>query len=136
MTDWDVPELVDVPTLRDDLGSLGVVEGQSPFPFPIKRVYFIHSVTPGAVRGSHAHKALYQLIIAVSGSLVVQLDDGTTKTEWTLDSAAKGLKVPPGFWRTLYNFTPGSAAIVFASEEYLPSDYIRDYDEFLEWVNT
>jgi len=134
MTNWDVPELIDVPAIRDDLGALGVVEGSSPFPFPIKRVYFLYDVPAGAVRGSHAHKDLNQLIIAVSGTLKVQLDDGVTKTEYALESPAMGLVVPPGYWRTLSDFSAGSTAIVFASEEYTPSDYIRDYDEFLAWT--
>lgn len=134
MSNWDVPELVDVPTVSNPLGVLGVVEGLDPFPFPIKRVYFIYDVPADGVRGSHAHKELSQLIVAVAGSLRVQLDDGTTKSEWTLDTPSRGLKVPPGYWRTLSHFTPGSAALVFASDEYTPADYIRDYDEFLEWV--
>jgi dTDP-4-dehydrorhamnose 3,5-epimerase-like enzyme len=134
MTNWDIPALIEVPTVRDDLGALGVVEGLSPFPFPIKRVYFLYDVPAGAVRGSHAHKDLNQLIVAVAGSLSVQLDNGTEKTEWVLDAPSKGLVVPPGYWRTLTDFSEGSAALVFASEEYTPADYIRDYDEFIEWV--
>jgi len=131
---WSQPRIVEVPTITDELGSLGVVEGESPFPFPIRRVYFIHSVTPGAVRGSHAHKELRQMIVAVSGSFTVTLDDGASTSTWLLDSATKGLVVPPGYWRTLSEFTPGSAALVFASEEYDPADYIRDYEEFLTWT--
>ena len=133
MINWDVPEYIDVPTVTDPLGSLGVVEREVPFPFPIKRVYFIYDVPSDAIRGSHAHKALSQLIVAVAGTLRVQLDNGTERTEWTLDSPSRGLKVPPGYWRTLSHFTEGAAALVFASEEYTPSDYIRDYDEFLVW---
>lgn len=133
MTNWDVPKIIDVPTVTDQLGSLGVVEREIPFPFPIKRVYFIYGVPDDAVRGSHAHKNLRQLIVAVAGTLRVQLDDGTKQTEWELDSPARGLTVPPGYWRTLSHFSPGSAALVFASDEYTPSDYIRDYDEFLAW---
>ncbi len=133
MSNWDVPEIIDVPTVTDPLGSLGVVERDVPFPFPIKRVYFIYDVPSDAVRGSHAHKELSQLIVAVAGTLRVQLDNGTEQSEWTLDSPSRGLKVPPGYWRTLSHFTEGAAALVFASEEYTPSDYIRDYDEFLSW---
>ena len=134
MTTWGSPAIIDVPALRDDLGALGVVEKDSPFPFPIKRVYFLYDVPADAVRGSHAHKQLNQLIVAVAGTLRVQLDDGTTRTDFALTSPSQGLVVPPGYWRTLSHFTPGSVALVFASEEYDPSDYIRDYDEFVAWA--
>jgi dTDP-4-dehydrorhamnose 3,5-epimerase-like enzyme len=133
MTIWDAPGLVDVPAVRDHLGALGVVEKDLPFPFPIKRVYFLYDVPADAVRGSHAHKELNQLIVAVSGSFVVELDNGTEKTSYDLHSPDKGLRVPPGYWRTLSNFSGGAAALVFASEEYNPADYIRDYDEFVAW---
>ena len=134
MDPWLIPSLIDVPSYRDNLGVLGVVEKDSPFPFPIKRVYFLHEVPPPAVRGSHAHKDLNQLIVAVAGSFTVTLDDGTIAKEFHLDSAQKGLTVPPGYWRTLKDFSSGSVALVFASREYDPSDYIRDYDEFREWA--
>ena len=134
MTVWDEPALIDVPAFRDELGTLGVIEKNSPFPFPIKRVYFLYDVPPNAVRGSHAHKDLHQLIVAISGSFQVNLDDGTRTREFLLNSPDKGLTVPPGYWRTLTNFSSGSAALVFASEEYNPDDYIRDYDEFVKWA--
>lgn len=136
MLNWSRPDIVEVPTITDELGSLSVVEGDSPFPFPIRRVYFIHSVVPGAVRGSHAHKELRQLIVAVSGSFTVTLDDGSSSSDWLLDTPTKGLVVPPGYWRTLSEFTPGSAALVFASDEYDPDDYIRDYDAFVAWARS
>ncbi len=126
--------MIPVPAMRDELGALGVVEKDSPFPFPIKRVYFLYDVPAEAVRGSHAHKALHQLIIAVAGSFRVELDDGRTRTDFQLSSPAQGLAVPPGYWRTLHDFSAGSAALVLASEEYDPSDYIRDYDVFVEWA--
>jgi dTDP-4-dehydrorhamnose 3,5-epimerase-like enzyme len=127
--------LVEVPAMRDELGALGVVEKDVPFPYPIKRVYFLYDVPAEAVRGSHAHKALHQLIVAVAGSFRVELDDGATKTDFQLSSPDVGLTVPPGYWRTLHDFTSGSAALVFASEEYDPEDYIRDYDEFVTWTH-
>lgn len=136
MTDWDTPTLINVPSIRDELGALGVVEKDTPFPFPLKRVYFLYDVPSNAVRGSHAHKDLHQLIVAVSGSFQVDLDDGETKTRYMLSSPDKGLTVPPGYWRTLRNFSSGSAALVFASAEYNPGDYIRDYDEFVAWARS
>lgn len=136
MTDWRNPALIQVPTIVDHLGALSIVEKNEPFPFPIRRVYYIHGVAPGAVRGSHAHKALRQLIVAVAGSFDVTLDDGETVTEWRLDTPTKGLVVPPGYWRTLRSFTPGAAALVFASDEYDEDDYIRDYDDFVGWARS
>jgi len=131
---WTEPGLIDVPTHRDALGALGVVERADPFPFPVKRVYFLYDVPSDAVRGSHAHKALNQLIIAVSGSFSVTLDDGAARRDFRLNRPSLGLVVPPGYWRTLHDFSSGSAALVLASEEYDPADYIRDYDEFVEWT--
>jgi dTDP-4-dehydrorhamnose 3,5-epimerase-like enzyme len=134
MSNWGEPTKISIPTFSNPLGSLGVVEGDSEFPFPIKRVYFLHNIPEGAVRGSHAHKNLNQLIIAVSGRLTVTLDDGLSPKEFDLETAEEALTVPPGYWRTLTNFSQGATALVLASEEFTPSDYIRDYDEFVEWA--
>jgi dTDP-4-dehydrorhamnose 3,5-epimerase-like enzyme len=136
MSNWGQPTKISIPTFSNPLGSLGVVEGEAEFPFPIKRVYFLHSIPEGAVRGSHAHKNLHQLIIALSGSLTVTLDDGLTPRQFELETAEEALTVPPGYWRTLTNFSQGATALVLASEEFTPSDYIRDYDEFVEWAKT
>jgi len=134
MDNWGKPTKISIPTFSNSLGSLGVIEGYSYFPFPIKRVYFLHNIPEGAVRGSHAHKDLNQLIIAVSGSLKITLDDGFTTRVFDLETAEEGVTVPPGYWRTLSNFSKGTTAIVLASEEFTPSDYIRDYEEFVEWA--
>jgi len=133
---WEVPTIIDVPVIRDDRGAVGVVERDIPFPFEIKRVYYLFDVPSNAVRGSHAHKSLNQLIIAISGSFSVGLHDGTTKSEFLLSSPDKGLAVPPGYWRTLNDFSAGSAVLVFASAEYDPEDYIRDFAEFQTWVTS
>jgi dTDP-4-dehydrorhamnose 3,5-epimerase-like enzyme len=134
MYDWSVPSIVDVAIFRDDLGALGVIEGESTFPFSIKRVYFLYDVPSNATRGSHAHKALHQLIIPIAGSFRVTLDDGREAKEHLLDQPDKALAVPPGYWRTLTGFTAGAAALVLASEEYNTDDYIRNYDEFVVWA--
>lgn len=131
---WSKPEIVVLPAYRDELGALSVIEGESPFPFDIRRVYFLFDVPSYATRGSHAHKELHQLIIAISGSFRVTLDDGQTETDYFLDRPDRALAVPPGYWRTLTGFSAGSAALVLASHEYDPLDYIRDYDEFREWA--
>jgi dTDP-4-dehydrorhamnose 3,5-epimerase-like enzyme len=132
---WEVPTLVDIPVIRAERGAVGVVESDIPFPFDLKRVYYLFDVPSNAVRGSHAHKKLNQLIIAISGSFRVDLQDRTTRTQFLLSSPGTGLTVPPGYWRTLSDFSAGSAALVFASDEYDPDDYIRDFAEFQAWAS-
>ena len=136
MRTWGQPTKISIPTFTNPLGSLGVVEGNNEFPFTIKRVYFLHNVPEGAVRGSHAHKDLHQLIIALSGRLTVTLDNGLTSMAFNLENAEEALTVPPGYWRTLNNFSKGATALVLASQEFNPSDYIRDYNEFVEWTKS
>lgn len=128
------PGLVDIPLLFDSLGAIGVVEGPALLPFPVKRFYFIRDVPPGASRGSHAHRNLHQLIVAVNGSVQVDLDDGDRIQRFDLAGPQVGLHVPPGYWRTLSDFAPDSVIAVLASHEYAESDYIRDYDQFVAWV--
>lgn len=135
MNPWTKPSLIEVPTFTDEFGKLGVIEKDSPYPFDIKRIYFLYEVPSTATRGSHAHKQLNQLIIALHGEFTVLLDNGHTVSEFKLTSANVGLTVPPGYWRTLSDFTPNSCGLVLASLEYDESDYIRDYDEFLAWAN-
>jgi hypothetical protein len=127
------PALVGVPVLADPLGSIGVVEGENLLPFRVRRFYFIRDVPAGATRGSHAHRNLEQLIIAVSGSVSVELDNGAATALFNLTGPNLALHVPPGYWRTLREFAPGTVIAVLASHEYDESDYIRDYDKFLAW---
>ena len=114
-------------------GDISVVENGKEVPFDVKRIYYLYDVPGGADRGGHAHKALYQLIIAASGSFTVTLDDGANKKAFTLNRPYHGLLVKPGIWRTLTDFSSGSVCLVLASELYDAADYIRDYDEFLEY---
>lgn len=114
-------------------GNLTVVENDIDVPFSVKRAYYLYDVPGGESRGAHAHKALYQLIVAASGSFSVTLDDGKVKRTFTLNRPYQGLLVVPGIWRTLDDFSSGSVCLVLASEEYDKEDYIRDYDEFLNY---
>lgn len=114
-------------------GDISVVENGETVPFDVKRVYYLYDVPGGVERGGHAHKALYQLIIAASGSFTVTLDDGTDKKAVTLNRPYQGLLVKPGIWRDLDNFSSGSVCLVLASEKYDAEDYIRDYKEFFEF---
>lgn len=114
-------------------GDISVVENGKEVPFDVKRIYYLYDVPGGADRGGHAHKALYQLIIAASGSFTVTLDDGTNTKAFTLNRPYQGLLIKPGIWRTLTDFSSGSICMVLASELYTPEDYIRSYDEFVEY---
>lgn len=114
-------------------GDISVVENGETVPFDTKRVYYLYDVPGGVDRGGHAHKELKQLIVAVSGSFTVILDDGTSKRSITLNRPYMGLLVVPGIWRVLEDFSSGSVCLVLASEKYDPADYIRDYSEFIEY---
>ena len=118
--------------LSDRKGNLSVVENGKTLPFDIKRVYYLYDVPGGVARGGHAHRSLYQLIIAASGSFSVTLDDGHLKRTFLLNRPYKGLLVVPGLWRTIDDFSSGAICMVLASSEYDEKDYIRDYTTFLK----
>ena len=116
----------------DRKGNLTVVENNKTIPFDVKRAYYLYDVPAGESRGGHAHKKLYQLIIAASGSFTVTLDDGNLKRTFILNRPYQGLIVVPGIWRTLDDFSSGAVCLVLASEVYSDDDYIRDYNEFFK----
>lgn len=115
------------------LGNLTVVTNGETIPFDVKRCYYLYDVPGGESRGAHAHKALSQLIVAVSGSFTVTLDDGNVKRTFTLNRPYQGLYIVSGIWRELNDFSSGSVCLVLASEVYQKEDYIRDYEDFLEF---
>ena len=119
----------------DRKGNISVVENGITVPFDVKRVYYLYDVPGGESRGSHAHKELSQLIIAASGSFRVTLDDGNVKHSFILNRPYQGLYVKPGIWRDLDDFSSGAVCMVLASEVYKEDDYIRDYDDFLNFRN-
>jgi dTDP-4-dehydrorhamnose 3,5-epimerase-like enzyme len=120
----------------DRKGNLTVVENGKTLPFDIKRVYYLYDIPGGEGRGAHAHRELEQLIVAASGSFTVTLDDGTTKRSFFLNRPHQGLYVKPGLWRDLVDFSSGAVAMVLASEIYQEKDYIRNYQEFINFRNT
>lgn len=125
------PTLIKLPQLKDPRGSLSFLESQNHIPFDIRRVYYIYDVPAGESRGSHAHKNLCQLFIAMSGSFFVKLDDGLGNLyDFHLSNPSEGLYIPSGYWRELNRFSSGSACLVLASLPYDEGDYIRDYDVF------
>ena len=115
-------------------GDISVVENGKEVPFDVKRIYYLYDVPGGADRGGHAHKELYQLIVAASGAFTVVLDDGTNRKTFTLNRPYQGLLVKPGIWRTLTDFSSGSICMVLASEKYDEKDYIREYGEFEKYL--
>jgi hypothetical protein len=124
-------ELIELPRIPDDRGSLTVIEGGSQVPFDIARVYYLYDVPASAHRAGHAHFNLQQLLIAVSGSFNVNIDDGFEKTTVHLDRPYRGLLLRPMIWRTIDGFSGGAMCLVIASIPYDEADYIRDYDRFL-----
>ncbi|MDC2622700.1 sugar 3,4-ketoisomerase [Bacteroides ovatus] len=116
-------------------GNITVVENEKTIPFEVKRVYYLYDIPGGESRGGHAHRALSQLIMAVSGSFTVTLDDGSVKRTFTLNRPYQGLYIVPGIWRTLDDFSSGSVCLVMASEKYSEDDYIREYEDFIKYKN-
>ncbi len=115
----------------DYRGHLTVVENNADIPFEIKRIYYLYDTKPGFVRGLHSHRKLEQILVCVNGSCMIRLDDGCDREEVLLDDPTKGLYIGPNIWREMYDFSEGAVLLVLASEFYDESDYIRNYDEFI-----
>jgi hypothetical protein len=125
-------KMIDLPKISNPSGNLTFVEGGSHIPFDIQRVYYVYDVPGGAQRGGHAHKDLHQLIIAMSGSFDIVLDDGKDKKRFHLNRSYNGLYVGPMIWRESDNFSSGSVLMVLASNRYDENDYYRDYADFMQ----
>ena len=119
-------------TQEHETGSLTVFEPQQLGLFHIKRVYYLHSLRPGALRGAHAHKKLEQLIIAINGRFTLSLERFGEKVDITVENPRIGYYIPPLTWRNLSEFSPDAVCMVLASRAYEEADYIRDYERFLE----
>jgi hypothetical protein len=125
--------VIDISKVHNEAGNITVVENEINIPFNVKRVYYLYDVPGGEARGGHAHYELEQYVIAASGSFDVILDDGKNRKIVTLNRPNLALHIVPGLWRELDNFSSGSICLVLASHKYDESDYIRDYEEFLEF---
>lgn len=130
MKPLDSCRIIQLPKIEDRRGSLTFIQGNDHIPFEIKRVYYLYDVPGGAERGGHAHKDLHQLIVAMSGSFDILIDDGFSKQRHHLNRSYFGLYLPPMVWREIDNFSSGSVCMVLASNLYDESDYYRDYNEF------
>lgn len=117
-------------------GDICVVENSRNIPFDIKRMYYLYDVPADALRGGHAHKQLYQLLVAASGSFTVHLDDGEHKRSVSLKRPYQALLIKPGIWREIDDFSSGSVCMVLASELYDENDYIRQYQDFISYKNS
>ena len=125
--------IIQLPKIENPAGSITVIESKKEIEFDINRIYYLYDIPGGASRGGHAHKNLYQLVIAASGSFDVILADADIKREVQLNRPYFGLLIPPGIWRDISNFSSGAICLVLASEYYDENDYIRAFDEFIKW---
>ena len=122
--------LIHFPKILDDRGNLTFIEAELHIPFQIARAYWIYDVPEGESRGSHAYRELQEVIIALSGSFDVFLDDGLAQKIVTLNRAYFGLYVPNMIWRRMQSFSTNAVALVLASLPYAQEDYVRDYNQF------
>ncbi|CAD6542108.1 FdtA/QdtA family cupin domain-containing protein [Paraburkholderia sabiae] len=129
-------KIIEFPKIADPRGNLTFLEGSRHVPFDIKRIFYLYDIPTGAARGAHAHKQLHQLLICLSGSFDVALDDGSEKKMVHLNRPWQGLHIPPMIWAAELNFDPGSVCLVLASMEFNESDYYRDYDDYLAAVRS
>ncbi len=125
---------IDLPKMVDPRGNLSFIEGERHVPFAVRRVYWVYDVPGGEVRGGHAYRRNEELIVALSGSFDVVLDDGARRKVFSLNRSYHGLWVPRMVWRRLENFSTNALALVLASESYDAEDYIRDHDDFIRSV--
>lgn len=128
------PQWIDFPVRGDARGKLIPIEAERTVPFAIRRVYALADLSAGAPRGGHAHRALRQVIVALSGACTVRLADGTGETRVALNRPERGLVLDPMVWHEMADFTPGCVLLVLAAEHYDEADYIREWDEFLRLV--
>ena len=127
-------KIIEFPIIHDSRGNLTFIENSRHIPFDIKRVFYLYDVPGGSIRAGHANKYIHQVIIAMSGSFDIELDDGYEKKKYHLNRSYYGLYICPMIWRTIDNFSSGSVCLVLASDFYSEADYYRDYDEFLKAV--
>jgi hypothetical protein len=128
-------ETIEIYKIQNPFGNISIIENDKNLPFRVRRVYYLYDIPGGAERGGHAHKELYQLIVAVSGSFDVVLDDGQNRKVVLLNNPNKGLIIVPWIWRELINFSSGAICLVLASEKYSELDYLREYSDFILFRN-
>jgi hypothetical protein len=128
-------KIINLPKKQTEAGDITSINNLEIIPFETKRVYYLYDVPNRADRGGHAHKELFQLVVAVSGSFDIELFDGIEKVKYTLNSPDQGLLIVPGIWRDLNNFSGGGICLVLASHEFDEGDYVRELDNFNQMKN-
>jgi hypothetical protein len=128
-------KIISLPQIKTESGDITSINNLENIPFEIQRVYYLYDVPNRADRGGHAHKELFQLVVAVSGSFDIELFDGIQKVKYTLNQPDQGLLIVPGIWRNLNNFSGGGICLVLASHEYDESDYIREIEQYRNYVS-
>jgi len=126
-----IAKWIHIPKITDPRGNLAVIEGDT-LPYQIERVYYLHDVPSGAYRGGHSHKECKELLVAISGSFEVILDDGINKQRVMLNNPTRGILIDVDIWRELENFSSGAVCLVLASHGFNEDDYVRDYDDFIK----
>ena len=134
MTVYDC-SVIEMSRIENTAGNITPIQGIENLPFEVQRVFYLYDIPGGEARGAHAHKQCHQFLIAAGGSFEIVLDDGKNKRTVLLNRPYFGLHVPPGIWAAEQGFSSGSICLVFASHKYDEADYIREYDEFLEYKN-
>lgn len=125
--------IIELPKIRNRAGNITPLHNSEEIPFDVKRVFYLYDVPGGESRGAHAHKECHQLLVAASGGFEVLLDDGRTRRLVQLNRPYIALHIPPGIWASEINFSSGAICLVLASHTYNPEDYIRDYEQFLQF---
>lgn len=128
--------LVDIPTIPDQRGKLAVLERGGAVFFDVQRVYYLFDVPSGTSRGGHAHRALDQLLIAISGSFTVDVEAADGKASYVLNKPSQALRIGSMVWREMHDFSSNAVCLVLASTVYMESDYIRSHDEFIRLIRS
>jgi hypothetical protein len=126
-------KIVALPKVSATSGNITSLNNGIDSPFDVKRIFYIYDIPSGEDRGAHAHKECHQLLVAITGAFEVEVFDGNQKLKFLLNQPDRGLHVPPGIWASEVNFSGGGICLVLASHEYDETDYIRDYQEYLEY---
>lgn len=128
-------KIIQLPKVQATSGNITSLNNGIDVPFYVKRIFYIYDIPSGEDRGAHAHKECHQLLVAITGAFEVEVFDGNQKLRFLLNQPNTGLHIPPGIWASEVNFSGGGICLVLASHEYEESDYIRDYQEYLEYKN-
>ncbi len=125
--------VIELPRVNSRSGNITPITNRENIPFDIKRVFYIYDIPGGEDRGAHAHKECHQFLVATSGSFEIEMDDGFNKRTIALNRPYYGLYIPPGIWAAEKGFSSGAVCLVLASHKYDEDDYLRNYNDFLNY---